>query len=189
MGDIPSVRRKRILDWLQENPTLTTEALVDALGVSLMTVHRDLDTLAQAGLVEKVHGGVMLVHPPKLPPAGACRLCHAPVSPRTAFSIQSETGEQIEACCAHCGFLLLEDYPAARVLVRDFLYNRVLNADQAAFVVESDVILCCMPSVLCFACPEDAERFQHGFGGTVMTFAEAQAYLTSPQAHAPSCHN
>ncbi|MBZ0299261.1 MAG: DeoR family transcriptional regulator [Anaerolineae bacterium] len=187
MGDIPSVRQKRILAWLQKTPTLTTEALVDALGVSLMTVHRDLDTLAQAGLVEKVHGGVVLVNPPSVPLAGVCRLCHAPVSARTSFTIQQENGESLEACCAHCGFLLLKDYPAARVLVHDFLYNRILSADQALFLVESEVILCCMPSVLGFTCLHDATRFQRGFGGTVMTFEDTQLYLTAPQTH--SHHN
>jgi nitrous oxide reductase accessory protein NosL len=63
------------------------------------------------------------------------------------------------------------------VLATDFLYDRTLNAAQAVYLVESTVTACCMPSVLCFATNNDAQRFQQGFGGQMMTFTEARHYL------------
>lgn len=180
MPDIPSVRQEQIMQWLRENHTLTIESLVESLGVSLMTVHRDLDALAQSGLVEKVHGGVVLAPAYRQETTQACDLCGMHVSPRTSFTIYTQAGEQYQACCPHCGFLLLQEHPAySRVLVRDFLYERVINAAQASYVTESGVVLCCVPGVLTFASADDAQRFQRGFGGQVMNFDTVRAYLDS----------
>jgi DeoR family transcriptional regulator, copper-sensing transcriptional repressor len=177
MADIPSARQRRIMSWLREQKTLTIDQLVQKLGVSTMTVHRDLGTLEKAGLVEKVHGGVTLADV-FAPDSRGCQLCGRPLEARTQFTLQTEAGEQLEACCPHCGFLLLDDCKSvARVLLRDYLYGRVLNAAQAYFVVDSDVALCCLPSTLCFASCSDAERFQRGFGGQVMDFETAQRHL------------
>lgn len=184
MPDIPSVRQEQIMQWLRENNTLTIENLVENLGVSLMTVHRDLDTLAQSGLVEKVHGGVMLAPAQRQESAQHCALCAMSVSPRTSFTIYTEAGEQFQACCPHCGFLLLQEHPNySRVLVHDFLYERVINAAQASYVAESSVVLCCVPGVLTFASADDAHRFQRGFGGKVMDFDRVRAYLDSTHCH------
>ncbi|MEO8607857.1 MAG: DeoR family transcriptional regulator [Chloroflexota bacterium] len=179
MSDIPSVRQEQILRWLQDSRTLTIDELALRLGISLMTVHRDLDVLVHAGLVEKVHGGVIL---PDIKRAvtgddSGCKCCHLPLVSRSAFVIQTETGEQLQACCPHCGLLLLNDYPASAVLAKDFLYGRTVNAWQAFYLLESDVTLCCVPSALCFATLADAEHFQQGFNGTVMTFADALDYM------------
>jgi hypothetical protein len=180
MSTIPSVRQEQILRWLQDSHTLTIDELVARLDVSIMTVHRDLDALERAGLAEKVHGGVTL-------PEGrtavrkesdTCKCCNLALSSRSAFVIQGENGEQTQACCPHCGLLLINDYPAAAVLARDFLYGRMVNARQAVYLVESDVTLCCVPSVLSFASRDDAERFQKGFNGTVLLFDDALDYMT-----------
>jgi hypothetical protein len=178
MSDIPSLRQEQILRWLQESRTLTIEALVARLGVSAMTIHRDLDTLERAGLAAKVHGGVTLPDIRHGAAEGAaCKCCNMPLSSRTAFLIQTEGGEQIQACCPHCGLLLLNDCAASAVLAKDFLYGRMVNAWQAVYLLESDVTLCCVPSVLCFATLADAEHFQQGFHGSVMMFGDALDYM------------
>jgi nitrous oxide reductase accessory protein NosL len=187
MRDIPSVRQDRIMTWLREKHTLTIDELVQALNVSLMTVHRDLDHLAHAGLVEKVHGGVQLATPIIHTSGHDCRLCRRIISPRLNVTLQV-SGDPISACCPHCGFLLLQEYPQAHVLVRDFLYNRTINADQAHYVVSSQVVLCCLPNILCFATESDAQRFQTGFGGQVMTYAQACQQLSSSH-HAHHHHH
>ena len=57
----------------------------------------------------------------------------------------------------------------------------MVNVYQAAYVLGSDVTLCCVPSVLCFASRPEAERYQRGFGGQVLDFDAARAALG--QAH------
>lgn len=179
-NSIPSVRQEQILRWLQDSHTLTIDELAARLGVSAMTVHRDLDALARAGLAEKVHGGVTLpdVRHMTAGEGAACKCCNLPLTSRAAFVIQTEGGEHFQACCPHCGLLLLNDHPASAVLAKDFLYGRMVNAWQAVYLLESDVTLCCVPSVLCFATLADAEHFQQGFHGTVMMFDDALDYMT-----------
>jgi DeoR/GlpR family transcriptional regulator of sugar metabolism len=175
---IPTVRQNQILEWLHDQGSLTVDDLTKRLGVSVMTVHRDLDALAREGQVVKVHGGVALADTPKeARAAAACRLCARPIQSRTVFQIHMEDGATHLACCPHCGFLLLDDSRVVSVLTTDFLYDRTLNAAQGVYLIESTVTACCMPSVLCFATEDDAQRFQQGFGGEIMTFAEARHYL------------
>ena len=53
-------RRDAILRALLPSGAATVAALADALGVSEMTIRRDLGVLAGQRLVEKVHGGAVL---------------------------------------------------------------------------------------------------------------------------------
>jgi DeoR family transcriptional regulator of aga operon len=61
---IPAQRRKLIVDLLREKGVLSVNNLSDATGVSLPTIRRDLDWLAQSGAVERSHGGASLKSPP-----------------------------------------------------------------------------------------------------------------------------
>ncbi|MDX1991027.1 MAG: DeoR family transcriptional regulator [bacterium] len=178
MAELPSMRQERIMAWLAESHTLTIEQLAEHFGVSIMTIHRDLDHLVRSGQVEKVHGGVRLSVQQAAAGHGTCGLCGGNIHDRTQFLVQPGSEAVRSACCAHCGLLMLDGVPeTAVVLVRDFLYGRIVNGRQAAYLVESSVTLCCSPGVLSFACAGDAERFQQGFGGRVMTLAEVYAFL------------
>src|SRR3954454_2563721 len=53
-------RHKLIVDELRSRGAVRVSELTELLAVSEMTVRRDLDTLAAAGLLEKVHGGATL---------------------------------------------------------------------------------------------------------------------------------
>ena len=57
---MPAQRRQRIIDFLQRHGAVTTGQLEHALGVSLSTLRRDLDTLAAEGVVDRTHGGALL---------------------------------------------------------------------------------------------------------------------------------
>ncbi|WP_308379974.1 DeoR/GlpR family DNA-binding transcription regulator [Streptomyces sp. ISL-43] len=52
-------RRAFILEAVRRDGSVRVADLVGQLGVSDMTVRRDLDTLARSGAVEKVHGGAV----------------------------------------------------------------------------------------------------------------------------------
>ena len=54
---LASERQSRILDEVKRRGSVRVSALSSIFGVSDMTIRRDLDVLAAAGLVDKVHGG------------------------------------------------------------------------------------------------------------------------------------
>jgi DeoR/GlpR family transcriptional regulator of sugar metabolism len=58
--DLPAQRQERILGEVARNGGARVSELTELLGVSDMTVRRDLDVLARRGLVRKVHGGATL---------------------------------------------------------------------------------------------------------------------------------
>jgi DeoR/GlpR family transcriptional regulator of sugar metabolism len=53
-------RHKLIIDEIRRQGAVRVSELTELLQVSEMTIRRDLDTLAAAGLLEKVHGGATL---------------------------------------------------------------------------------------------------------------------------------
>ncbi len=57
-GSRPARRQTEISAYVVEHGTATAHELVEAFGVSLMTVHRDLDELERQGVVRKYRGGV-----------------------------------------------------------------------------------------------------------------------------------
>ena len=59
---LPALRRQRIAEFLHHHGAVTLQQLTDALHVSLSTLRRDLDALAEEGVVERTHGGAILRH-------------------------------------------------------------------------------------------------------------------------------
>ncbi|WP_345185946.1 LacI family DNA-binding transcriptional regulator [Microbacterium panaciterrae] len=53
-------RRERIMDEIREHGSVGVSSIARRLGVSELTVRRDINTLAQQGLVTRVHGGATL---------------------------------------------------------------------------------------------------------------------------------
>ena len=58
---LASQRRATILGLVEDSGAVRVSELVDQLGVSDMTVRRDIEQLATEGLVERVHGGALAV--------------------------------------------------------------------------------------------------------------------------------
>lgn len=58
---VPSARRRLILDYLEANSAASISQLAGSLGVSAATVHRDLRTLEQDGLLNRVQGGATAI--------------------------------------------------------------------------------------------------------------------------------
>lgn len=62
MNSIMTVRQERIIADLERETSLDTHTLAERLGVSEMTIRRDLAALQTAGKVQRTHGGVLLAH-------------------------------------------------------------------------------------------------------------------------------
>ncbi len=54
-------RQKRILDLMKKRKSALVSDLSDQLGISLSTVRRDLSELEERGIVQRVHGGAVLL--------------------------------------------------------------------------------------------------------------------------------
>ncbi|WP_371614385.1 DeoR/GlpR family DNA-binding transcription regulator [Streptomyces sp. NBC_00454] len=87
-------RRVLILDAVQRDGTVRVADLVGRLGVSDMTIRRDLDALARSGAVEKVYGGAV---------ATAGTSAHEP-----GFDAKSDQGAAAKAAIAATAATLVE---------------------------------------------------------------------------------
>src|SRR5436309_3947351 len=56
----PNPRQAELLDAVRAQGALSVEALAEKFGVTLQTVRRDVQRLAEAGLLARFHGGVRL---------------------------------------------------------------------------------------------------------------------------------
>ncbi len=54
-------RRKRLLEWLEKEETLSLAEMVEYFEVSKMTIHRDLDCLEKRQALKRIHGGAARV--------------------------------------------------------------------------------------------------------------------------------
>lgn len=60
-GPLPATRRAQLLEALQRQGTVRVSELINVLGVTAVTVRRDIAQLANEGLVRRVHGGATLI--------------------------------------------------------------------------------------------------------------------------------
>ena len=161
------------------------QELQERLEISHMTIHRDLNKMAEQHLVLKVRGGAKLA-PLQNKETGRrhCAMCSGQLSERSEFVIMLREESQCGACCPHCGILLLAQREEVEsVLARDYLHGRMVNAYRAYYVVDSDIRLCCVPGTLCFSNKSEAEKFQRGFGGQVLTFSQTLHLLRDSHKH------
>mgnify|MGYP001202624611 CR=1 FL=1 len=171
-------REKKILELLQKQGSASIQELVEAFGVSNMTIHRELNKLAEAGVIQKKHGGVSLVTKSPAEDSNQCAMCNKPISARTVFIVQLENGEQKRACCAHCGLMIQSQSKGAfQSLTADYLHGHIISANQAIYILGSDLMICCVPSVLSFGSRQDAEKFQRGFNGILATMEETIQHM------------
>jgi DNA-binding Lrp family transcriptional regulator len=168
-------RRDYIYNKLRKEGRVQVRELSQELGVSHMTIHRDLDYLVQQDeRIKKVFGGAIMERPYQ-PEAGKCALCGKPVPSRTGVTMQTREGERLDACCPHCALILLETRDdIVSGMATDYIFERVVNMKSAVFLVNADVIVCCAPSVLCFGDETTARRFQQGFGGEIADLETAR---------------
>jgi DNA-binding Lrp family transcriptional regulator len=177
--DYLSERQGLILAYLREHGSASVHDVQQHLNIPTATLYRDINSLLRTGMLRRSHG--RLHHQPSSQvdsPLVACVMCGVGVNHRTALSIHLGDGSQVMACCPHCGLMFISKRPDVRsALVTDYLYGKMHNVRKAVYLLESQVQVCCSPSLLCFAYQEDAEKFQVGFGGQMLDFDQAMQIL------------
>jgi len=176
MKKSPEERKSVILDLLKEAGRLSVDTLVETLGVSAMTVNRDIRELATEKKIRRMHG--LILPPGEAIQAGNCALCRQEISERTQFLCLCTTGNMVSFCCPHCGLAQLRSIPmTTAIFATDYLYGTLVDAYSVTYLIGSRISLCCFPSVLCFRNPEDAASFRSGFGGELFSLGEAAQHL------------
>ena len=61
--DKQQVRFTTILTALQQSGRVSVDTLSEQMGVSVVTIRRDLDALEQKGLLQRTHGGAVSIEP------------------------------------------------------------------------------------------------------------------------------
>jgi DeoR/GlpR family transcriptional regulator of sugar metabolism len=172
-------RQREIIKLVNQKGDLTVEQLRETIDISQATAYREIQDLAQMGLVNNISGGISRVeNSPK-----RCVQCGRENNPRTVFLIEQNDGEKLAACCSHCGLMALaKRTDISTAMTTDFFYGTMLSASQAWYVLDSSVSLCCRPSTLSFSSADDAQRFVQGFGGEMVNFTEAQEKIKEKMA-------
>ncbi len=171
-------RQRKIKEWIFEEKSIRISELSERLGVSEMTIHRDLRPLIEEGIIAKTFGGIMLVEssPSLAGRIDACSYCVKKVHERLAYRLIISNQKVETACCAHCGLLRQQQLgkKVKQALCQDFLLQTTISAPSAWFVMDTTLdVGCCQPQVLTFAQRTHAESFVKGFAGAVYSFEEA----------------
>ena len=106
-----------------------------------------------------------------------CIVCGMDVSkyPHTKYVVMTTEGEELFTCGVQCGLTLYlrlkEKFKSATGT--DLLSNRPFDAQKGFYVFKSSAITDMAPGFISFATRTNAEKFQKGFGGKVVTYKEA----------------
>lgn len=195
---LPIERQKRIKELIKQKNHMKISELSNVLGVSEMTVHRDLKPLIDEGAVIKTFGGVTAAPKTKNnhPNTESCIICSHIINERFSYRLILPNNKTEIACCPHCGLirhLQLSD-EVIQAICYDFLRQTTLSATLAWFVMDTSVhIDCCQPQVLTFEQRDHADKFVKGFGGKVYSFNEAMksvlAEMNRKMHHQCNQHN
>jgi len=106
-----------------------------------------------------------------------CIVCGMDVSkyPHTKYVVTTTEGREFITCGVQCGLTLhlqlKEKFKSA--MATDLLGNRSFDAQKGFYVYKSTVITDMAPGFIAFVTRANAEKFQKGFGGKVVTYQEA----------------
>lgn len=106
-----------------------------------------------------------------------CAVCGMDTSkyPHTKYVVMTVQGEELSTCGVQCGLTLhlrlKEKFKSATAT--DLLSNRSVDGEKAFYVYRSSAITDMPPGFIAFSTKTNAEKFQKGFGGKVVTYQEA----------------
>ncbi len=184
-------RQKQIKELIVRHKALKISELSEIFKVSEMTIHRDIKTMVDSGFIEKIFGGIRLVkQDDHVSNEHECVVCHRSMNHRLSCRLLLTKSRVETTCCTHCGFIRSQmlDNEILETLCYDFFTNTTISARDAWFVMNTTVDLsCCQPQVLPFNQREHAEGFVRGFGGIVVTYAEAMETVTGQVEKGKGC--
>ena len=174
---LPLERKQKIEELIIERKTIKISQLSEEMGVSEMTIHRDIKPLIAEGMITKTFGGITLAaeQEKKSEETDTCDFCAGELTERLIYRIFLKGNKTMTACCAHCGVLKHRELKSdvTQAICRDFLLQTTISANQAWYVIDSSLpVGCCKPQVLTFEAEEYANRFVTGFGGEVYRFED-----------------
>ncbi|HLR79733.1 MAG TPA: DeoR family transcriptional regulator [Bacillota bacterium] len=190
---LPIERQNRIKELIKVKHHLKISELSEELGVSEMTVHRDLKPLLDEGIIMKTFGGITLVReqPLQQSRSNECIICSRTVTERLAYRLILPNNQIEMACCAHCGLMRHRQLgdQVVQAICHDFFRQTTISAPFTWFVMDTSVhVGCCQPQVLTFEVREEADKFVKGFGGSVYALDEAmEAVFEKMHGHGPGC--
>lgn len=106
-----------------------------------------------------------------------CIVCGMDVSkyPHSKYAMTTTEGETFITCGVQCGLTLhlsfKEKFKSATA--SDLLSNRPFDVQKGFYVYKSTVITDMAPGFIAFINRTNADKFQKGFGGKVVTYQEA----------------
>ncbi|MED1606324.1 DeoR family transcriptional regulator [Cytobacillus kochii] len=187
---LPIERREKMIDWLEKEGPLKVSTISKRLGVSEMTVYRDIKPLLKQDKIIKTSNGIALI-PRNITKENQCTYCLKPLQARLSVQIIRENDVIEQTCCPHCGLLRYEDIKedVTQIICRDFLKDTTMSAKAALYLINADLDLnCCHPQVICFNSYKHAKQFQQGFGGEILPFEEAIKEIVK-QMSGGCCHS
>lgn len=191
---LPIERQNQIRRLIQTEKVLRISELSKQLGVSEMTIHRDIKPLADQGLITKTPGGITLTenNHQTLSSQKTCIYCHQPNHPKMIYRLILSDDTIETACCAHCGLLRHRQRrdDVSYAICHDFFMNTTISATLTWFVMDTTLnVACCQPQVLTFENKEHAEKFIVGFGGKIYKFQEAMDVICRKMEGYSGCCN
>jgi len=188
---LPVERKSKIKELIQVRNTMKISELSKAIGVSEMTIHRDIKPLIEEGIIIKTFGGISRI--PKEnnidTEGNRCEFCNGQLSNQMVYRIILTDGSMVTTCCAHCGLLKYNQLEGkvTHALCRDLILQTTISAHHAWYVLDTSIhVGCCEPQVLTFEKKEHAEKFVKGFGGNMYGFVEAKTMIHEKMN---SCHH
>ena len=130
--------------------------------------------------------------------SGVCALCDRRVHAVTAYRLQV-AGRVVAACCPRCGMHAQMNQALANsgaAWATDVVTGAMIPAESATYVEAGDVQYCthddqpmardshgvsvrdydrCLPTLVAFKTPQEAEVYQQQHGGHVLSYAQALA--------------
>ncbi len=117
--------------------------------------------------------------------ADKCAMCGMALAEHvhTRYTLIMKDGSKEATCGVQCGLMLemnLKD-KVASAQATDFISGKPIDSRAACYVYGSEAVPDMPPGFIAFARRSDADKFQKGFGGRVVTFEEAMELLTKKE--------